>query len=297
MANLDYTLLNKDIDFNRKIKGLSVHRAGLELAFENTNDNYYDSYVIGWGTKEASFLKTLTEAEIRSRLGKILNKQTPLLILSNGFTKAQNIQDIVINFASKIKIPVVTMKQRLSNIIAAISVELMSLNAKVVSEHGSLVIINGVGVMMKGKSGIGKSEALLELIQRGFVFVSDDTVEISRQGGKFIGRAARITRGFLEARGIGIIDVAFIYGAKSIKYETNLDLVVELVPETQINSVDRLGTNNLYHSVLGGKIPKMQIPITLGRSIASLIIAATNVFLARKRGMNPLQIIRERREK
>lgn len=166
--------------------------------------------------------------------------------------------------------------------------------AKVEAVHASLAIINGVGVMIKGPSGIGKSEALIELLQKGHTFVSDDTVELYRIGDTFYGRPAALTEGLLEARGIGLVNIPFIYGAKAVKEKTSVELVVELQPAEVQNELDRLGNKDLRFEVLQGNIPLIQIPAVSGRSMASLIEAAVNVYLARKAGMDPLAMIAER---
>lgn len=277
----------------RVIKGHSAHRAGLELAgFKHVSA--YTHTVIGWGSKEAYYLDGLSNEKAEKAIENVINTKTPLLILSIGFV-ASNKFKLVEKIANQNKVPLVCYKGHLSSITTQVTSYLIQRQAVITSLHGSLVIVNGVGLAIKGKSGIGKSEAVLELIQKGHTFVSDDTIEAYRLGSIIMGKAADITKGLLEARGIGIINMPFIYGARSVKYETEIELFIELVDSKELNNVDRLGTSNLKETIWEVDIPKIQIPTASGRSIAALIEAAVNVHLARKTGMDPLEEMRGRR--
>lgn len=214
-------------------------------------------------------------------------------MLSKGFN-TKKVFEQVLKVANARNVPVVNSKLHLSEINAYVSAHLLERQAKIEAVHASLAIINGVGVMIKGPSGIGKSEALIELLQKGHTFVSDDTVELYRIGDTFYGRPAALTEGLLEARGIGLVNIPFIYGAKAVKEKTSVELVVELQPAEVQNELDRLGNKDLKFEVLKGAIPLIQIPAVSGRSMASLIEAAVNVYLARKAGMDPLAMIAER---
>jgi HPr kinase/phosphorylase len=165
------------------------------------------------------------------------------------------------------------------------------------SKHGSLVIINGVGVMIIGKSGIGKSEALLELIEKGHSFVSDDTVILKKIGNNILGYPSPITKDFVESRGLGLIDIPLIYGLKSVKEYTNVNLVIELISMEDSNRINRLGDKKLFYEIFYEKIPKIQIPVGNGRTLSVLIEAATNVYLIKQKGYNSLNIIDERSKK
>lgn len=295
IKDLGYTIYNeKNADLDKEIASTSVHRSGLELAGLHKSSSYHET-IVGWGTKECKYLQKLTNADAKKAISNVLTDKTPLLILSEGFTN-KKVFELTLKIANENKIPVVNVKEHLSPITAQIAWYLIEHKAQeqVTSLHASLAIINGVGVMIIGPSGIGKSEALLELIHNGHIFVSDDTVDAYRIGSSIYGQPAKLTEGLLEARGIGLINIPFIYGARSVKKNTDIELVVELLKDDKLNEVDRLGNKDLKYNILQTQLPKIQIPIASGRSIAALIEAATNVFLARKQGMDPLKMIADR---
>lgn len=283
----------KFADTSKVIEGVTVHRAGLELAGLHKSKTY-EKAIIGWGTKEKNYLDTLPKEEAKAAILNVLTKETPLLILSGGFDGA--ILEMTIGIANEFRIPILDSGAHLSELSVEVSSYLIRHNTKREQMHACLVVVNGVGVIIKGASGIGKSEAVLELVQQGHTFVADDTVIVTRLGSTFYGEPDSLTKGMLEARGIGIINVPFIYGAKSSKDYSEIELMVEIVTGEKSNSLDRLGNMGLKYKILGGSISKIEIPALAGRSLAAMIEAAVNVYLARKAGMDPLKTISERRD-
>ncbi|NQZ66024.1 MAG: HPr(Ser) kinase/phosphatase [Mycoplasmatales bacterium] len=278
-------------DLEREITAPALHRYGLELsAVMDIPDKPRN--VIGWGTKESKWFKNLGTKELREKINSVVSKRTPLVILSSGFSK--KMAKIVIEICNKHKTPVHHSESHLTTVNMTIGWYIAKSLAENITIHASLVIVNGVGVMITGKSGIGKSEAVLELVQKGHYFVSDDNVVLSKIGTDFIGKPSKITKDFLEARGIGFINIPKIYGLKSTKEYVKVDLVIELLSSDELNNVDRLGNRKLYYEALGGKLDKMQIPVENGRTLSALIEAAANVYIAKKVGQEPLSIISER---
>jgi HPr kinase/phosphorylase len=160
---------------------------------------------------------------------------------------------------------------------------------------GGLLKMFGLGVLIVGDSGVGKSESSIELIARGHRFISDDVVEVRRTaGGRIIGRAPRLSRYFMELRGLGIINVRYIFGPKSILEESVIDLVIQLKKWTRKKEYDRLGLRFPEdHVILGIRIPQLNIPVAPGRNIATLIEVACVSHLLQKRGRRaPEQLIR-----
>ncbi|MHB8053823.1 MAG: hypothetical protein ACYDH3_01015 [Candidatus Aminicenantales bacterium] len=160
---------------------------------------------------------------------------------------------------------------------------------------GGLMKMFGLGVLIVGDSGVGKSESSIELIARGHRFISDDVVEVRRTAdGRIIGRAPRLSRYFMELRGLGIINVRYIFGLKSILEESPIDLVIRLKKWTRKKEYDRLGLRFPEdHTILGVRIPQLNIPVAPGRNIATLIEVACVSHLLQKRGRRaPEQLIR-----
>ena len=295
MKKFEMKALNPEhADYEKQVLAPSIHRMGLELtgaAPANSRGN-----VIGWGTRESMYLSSLSKEEAIKNLDRVITDSTPAIILSKGVS--QEVVDLIIPEANKHKTAVFQKEDmHLATINMNIGWYIIKHFAPKESVHGSLVIMNGLGVMIIGESGIGKSEAVLELIQRGHLFVSDDTVFVKKIGTEFFGEPSPITKGYLEARGMGLIDVPSVYGLKSVKDKTIINLVIELVGEKDLNNVDRLGTDDLSYEILGGKIKKMQLPLKTGRSLSSLIEAATNLFTTRVNGVaNPLDEMIRRRD-
>jgi HPr kinase/phosphorylase len=147
--------------------------------------------------------------------------------------------------------------------------------APVASEHGSMVDIMGIGVLIRGKSGIGKSECVLGLIERGYSLVSDDITRFRNlEGRELIGNSKELTRFHMEVRGIGIINVAAIFGAGSVRPEKQLDLVVTLKDWHDVEEIDRLGLDRDTYDILGIPIPHVTIPVRTGRDLARLVEVA-----------------------
>ena len=286
----------KEADTSKEVLSPSIHRKGLQLAGVVTPSNTeIKKAIVGWGTKEQTYLSKMSKADAKKAIENVITKDTPLVLLSVGVEP--DIRDIVVECANKFKTPVVDTKLHLSVLATTITYFLVRHFAEQERVHGSLVIVNGVGVMIIGKSGIGKSEAVLELIQEGHSFVSDDTVILKNIGRKFFGYPAAITKGLLEARGIGLINIPHIYGMRSVKDYSEVELVLELIASEDIDEPDRLGIQELEYKALGSHIALMQIPVNKGRTVSSLIEAATNVYLAKKDGQDAIKIIMERERK
>ncbi|MBD5423098.1 MAG: HPr(Ser) kinase/phosphatase [Mycoplasma sp.] len=284
-------VINKDIIDNwREIMRPSINRVGLEIIGHFEHDDI-DKNIVGFGTKESTLMDSIDSEELEINLKKIFDFNPPLVICSSGVSEKN--KNLILNHGNKSKTPIVFVDTKLSFITTTVGIYIAENFAPEDFVHGSLVIINGVGVLIVGDSGVGKSEAVIELVQRGHMFVSDDSVIIKRIGNNFIGISPDITKNILEARGLGLINIKAIYGEKSIKDKTNIDLVIELKKDEQMN-FDRLGTENHFYNVLNGKIKKILIPVKLGRNTASLIEVATSLYLSKKDGVDAFEQIQER---
>ncbi|NQZ29477.1 MAG: HPr(Ser) kinase/phosphatase [Mycoplasmatales bacterium] len=291
-----FEIANKDkITEWTKITSPGIYRAGLELCGFILNKGIRKNVIV-WGTKEQEWFDLVGEETTLSSIEKLFSNKPPVIFLSIGIK--EKTAKLIIDIASKHNVPIIVTDLHVTDIIAIIREHLAAHFSKTESVHASLVIINGVGVMIIGKSGIGKSEAVIELIQQGHIFVSDDTVNITRVGKDFIGTPAKITKDLLEARGIGLLDIRKIFGVRSVRDAAKIELVVELIDsENQNKEFDRLGNGNLSYETLGGSIPKTEIPVKSGKSIRALITAATNLHVAKKDGFDSFAMIQERMKK
>ena len=270
----------------------AINRAGLELKGYFYRENSISKNIIGWGTSESNWMLSISNEERENSLNTLICKKPPLIICSSGVNEEN--RKLIIEIATKHEVPVVLSDIPLSSLTTTIGVYLAEKFAQTEFVHGSLIIINGVGVMIIGASGIGKSEVILELIQKEHIFVSDDAIFIKRIGNNFIGYSPEITKDILEARGLGLLDIRTIYGDRAIRTKTNIDLVVELIHSKDIVDFDRIGDKNLSYSILGGKISKMSIPVKAGRSASSLVVAAANLLISKQSGVDVLKLIEER---
>lgn len=285
------SVVNKDKIKNwREVKRPSINRMGVEILGHFENESISKN-IIGFGTKESTLMDSLKEDILDKNLKEIFSYKPPLVICSSGLSQIN--KNKLLMHANESETPIVFSNTRLSFITTTVGIYIAENFSPEDFVHGSLVIINGVGVLIVGDSGVGKSEAVIELVQRGHMFVSDDSVIIKRVGEHFVGHSPEITRNILEARGLGLINIKAIYGEKSVKNKTNIDLVIELKKDENFN-FDRLGNENYFYNILDGKIRKILIPVRLGRNTASLIEVATSLFISKQDGIDAFTEIQER---
>ncbi|TDV24093.1 Hpr(Ser) kinase/phosphatase [Mycoplasmopsis mustelae] len=270
----------------------AIKRVGLELAerIENLNSN---GNLICWGTSESIWFQSIGKKESLKAIEHIFKTQPPLVVLSRGVMKPA--LSWIESIANKYHVPVCITNLSSSSITTIIGSYLNNYFCEEVQVHGCLVLVGGTGVLIIGQSGVGKSEAALELVQKGHILISDDSVLIKNNGNLFIGRSPKITRNMLEVRGIGIIDIKYTYGIKAVASSTIIHLVVELVRSDVQNELDRLGIGFLSYPILGRSIKKIQIPIKEGGSVSSLIEAAVSAYLSKHDGLDILREMEKRR--
>ncbi len=273
------------------INSPGVYRAGLEISgFEMSKTR---KNIIVWGSKEDLWFSKAGPEKTESAIDRIFAANPPAVILSTNITKKH--YELILKIANKYGVPIVGTKLHVSELTSLLSNYISEEFAPSKDLHASLVEIDGIGVMIQGESGIGKSEAVLELIQSGYNFISDDTVKIKRIGNHFVGLASPITEGFLEVRGLGLIDIPYVYGVRTMRKKTEVQLVIHLSQNDKSkDNEDRLGVEKKFLEILGSKIPKVIIPVKEGKSVAALIVAAVNLFLADKQQHTPLEEIQKR---
>jgi HPr kinase/phosphorylase len=223
------------------------------------------------GAAEHSYLKSLPSKLRVERFRNLCEHKIPCLVMSRGFHLSPEL--LAVAGHAKIAVfrtPMITMK-----FINAATIALEMDFSPTVTEFGSMVDILGVGVLIRGVSGIGKSECVLGLIERGYSLVADDVTRITMlEGRELMAAAPELTRNHMEVRGIGIIDVAKVFGVGSIRIEKRLDLVVTLKEWEEVEEVDRIGLDREFYEILGLKVPHVTIPVRPGRDMARLIEVA-----------------------
>src|SRR4026207_1315699 len=274
---------------NRLLPQPTVNRPGLALA--GFTKYFASKRVQVIGAAESTFLKSLPKEERAKRYAELFEHRVPCVVFSRNIhpdrqvLRAAESADIPL-----FQCPLITMK--FIN-LATLAVELMF--APRGSEMGSMVDILGVGVIIRGESGIGKSESVLALIERGYSLVSDDITKVMLLDGREVmGTSSEITRNHMEVRGIGIINVAAMFGVKSIRLEKRVDLVVTLKSWNEVPDVDRLGMEEAYVNILGVDIPHIIIPVRPGRDLARLIEVAAFQTKLKISGYNPAKELNDR---
>lgn len=257
------------VGFHRKIREPTINRPGLALSGFYTY--FAEKRVQVLGAAEYSYLKSLTPQVRVRRFRELCECKIPCLVMSRGFHLAPDL--LAVTGKAQIAVfrtPMITMK-----FINAATIALELDFSPTVTEFGSMVDVLGVGVLIRGASGIGKSECVLGLIERGYSLVADDVTRMTMlEGRELIATAPDLTRNHMEVRGIGIINVANIFGIGSIRIEKRLDMVVTLKEWEDVEAVDRIGLDQEFYEILGLQVPHITIPVKPGRDIARLVEVA-----------------------
>jgi HPr kinase/phosphorylase len=232
------------------------------------------------GTKEWLYLQSLESDVRRERTRVLFTDETPVIIFSKNFEIPQE----MIELSEQTGLPLLRSEKETTVLFTAISNYLEDALSPIESVHGVLVDVNRIGVLIKGKSSIGKSETALELIQRGHRLVADDAVEIKKlDDSLLVGQAPELLRHFMEIRGIGIIDVKSLYGVGATKTSKMIDLIINLESWDDNKYYDRLGLDREYEQILGVNVEKLEVPVKPGRNTAMILEVAAMNF--RQRGM------------
>ena len=259
-----------------------VSRPGMQLA------GYFDHFepmrLQLIGNVEYSYLQKLSEAERAMTYDRLLSFKCPALLIARNLP----VDDQCMEMAKKHNVTILRAKDATSTVISDIITYLRSTLAPRITRHGVLMEVYGEGLLLLGESGMGKSEAAIELLKRGHRMIADDAVEIRKISGDIlVGTAPSLIRNYVELRGIGIINVAKLFGMGAVKSENEVNLIVNVVPWDKHSSYDRLGLEENYTDILGVKVPTYTIPITPGRNLAVILEVAAMNNRQRKLGYNP----------
>ncbi|MGD9569648.1 MAG: HPr(Ser) kinase/phosphatase [Sedimentibacter sp.] len=275
-------------DVQSRIYTPEIIRPGLQMA------GYFDWFsferVQVMGKAETFYLKTLDEEVKRQRLDKYFSFPIPALIIANDMA----VDADLIHYAKKYKRPVFMSRQKTDKLVNVLINFLEEELAEETTLHGVCLEVFGVGVLIKGKSGIGKSETSLELINRGHRLVADDAVIIKKVDNGLKATCPELTQHLMEIRGIGILDIKHLFGVGSIRIEQFVEIVIELEEWDENKEYDRIGTDEDYTEILGIKVPTVVIPVRPGRNISAIIEIAAKNYRQKLLGYNPLDTYNKR---
>ena len=269
---------------NIQVTQPEVNRPALQLA--GFFDNFNSERIQIIGNVEIAYMEKMEADHGIGVLRKLMSFKSPCIVFSRGIEVPEVFHDLALEMQVPIFRSTMTTSSFMAEVLRWLKVEL----APRISIHGVLVDVYGEGILIMGESGIGKSEAALELIKRGHRLVSDDVVEIKKvSDDTLIGTAPDITRHFIELRGIGIIDVKTLYGVQSVKNTQSIDLVIKLEEWDREREYDRLGLEEEYTEFLGNRVVCHSIPIRPGRNLAVICESAAVNHRQKKMGYNAAQ--------
>ena len=282
MDLMNYT---PDIDLKEhRILLADVNRPALQLS--GYFEHFEQSRVQLIGMVEYAYLRKQSEAQRKDLYEKFLSFDIPCVIFCRGFEP----DDSFMQAALKNNVPIFGTSRGTSEFMAELIYTLKEALAPCITIHGVLVDVYGEGLMIMGESGIGKSEAALELVKRGHRLVTDDVVEIRKiNDNTLIGTSPDVTRYFIELRGIGILDVKTLFGVECVKEKQSIDLVIKMEDWKKENDSDRLGLEEEYIEFLGNKVVCHSLPIRPGRNLAVICEAAAVNHRQKKMGYNAAQ--------
>lgn len=267
--SLSMELVGDDVGFSREIFEPTINRPGLALSGFYKYFALHRIQVIGQA--ERSYLRHLSDANAEKRFADLCRQRIPCIVVSRG----QNLPEALLRIAAEAGISVFQTSMVTMNYINAATVRLDWEFAPTISMHACMVDVMGIGILLKGDSGTGKSETVLGLLRRGASLVADDLVRIRNlEDRELIGSAPELGRSYMEVRGLGIINVAALFGIGSFRTEKRLDLVITLTHEETMNEVERVGTEGQTTEILGIPVPHIQLPVAAGRDMAQLIEVA-----------------------
>ncbi|KNG79630.1 HPr(Ser) kinase/phosphatase [Mycoplasma sp. HU2014] len=275
--NLDYEILAGENNLDNEIKSCGINRAGLELAgfFRELDDQTHRRAVL-LSTKEQQYMSMFDKETRMKKYTDLINANPPLIIITKNFD-----DEVLVDIAKKLNKPLVKiLYESTAQLIRRFLDVYDTFFCPTTEEHATLLNIFGKGVLIKGKSGIGKSEIALELVKNNHLFVGDDRIILTKKSNTIFGKSHPILKNLIEVRGIGIFDIAKASGYQIIMEESPVDLVIDLVPfkENGVDSTERLGFEWNETDILGVKVKHISIPVSAGRSITNIIQAAVGQF-------------------
>lgn len=282
-------LTGDEQSLRRSIELTDTNRPGLELA--GFFDYSQAKRLVILGDKEIAYIATMSEQSQKRSFDFLTGEETPAIVITRGHECPQILRECALekNF------PVFCCEEKTNHTIVNIITWLDEKLAKSVSVHGELLIIYGTGVMICGESGMGKSEIALELIKRGHQLVADDRVDCYRIHNHLVGRSPQLLEGMLELRGVGVINIARMYGVGAVAHKANVDIQITLEEFDPRANYDRVGIEEKKNvSILDVEVPKITIPVREGRSMGVIIESAVTNYMLAKDGLDSAKEFEQR---
>lgn len=281
MEKFKLELVSGQEGIGRYISTSDISRPGLEMAGYFTH--YPADRVQLLGKTELSFFEMLPVNVKRERMEKLCSEQTPAIIISRGMA----VPSELIDASNKHSVPVLMTTQTTTRFSSRLTNFLEGKLAPTTAMHGVLVDVYGIGVLIMGKSGVGKSETALELVKKGHRLVADDSVEIRQESENFlVGSPPPLLENLLEIRGIGIIDVMTLFGASAVRPYKRVTLIIELETWDPDKVYDRLGLDEEKMKIIDTELTKLTIPVQPGRNVSVIIEVAAMNYRLKKMGVN-----------
>lgn len=271
-----------------RLTTVSVNRPGLILS--GFDDYFAHSRIQVLGNAEMYYLYQMSDNERIKALVRLYKMEVPCVIISRGLEPCKD----MLRLAEEYAIPIFQSDIITSEVVNDLINYLNDVLAPTTRLHGTLLDINGIGVLLTGQSGVGKSETALELIHRGHMLISDDAVELKRVKDVILGSSPDKIRDFIELRGVGIIDVKKMYGVAGILEQSNVDLVIELVAYDKTKDYDRSENIVKTFNILGVEIPKLIVPVIMGRNLAIIVEVAARNFQLKQQGFDAMSELFDR---
>lgn len=281
MEKFNFELIAGEEGINRPISTSDISRPGIEITGYFT---YYPAERIQLlGKTELSFLERLTPAEKKDRMDQLCTDVTPGIIISRDMEVPQELVDA----AERESVPLMRSPMKTTRLSSRLTNYLEGKLAPTTAVHGVLVDIYGLGVLITGKSGVGKSETALELVKRGHRLVADDCVEIRQEDtDTLIGNSPELIEHLLEIRGLGIINIMTLFGAGAVRSYKRITLVINLELWDKNKQYDRLGLEEEKMKIIDTEITKLTVPVRPGRNLAVIIEVAAMNYRLKRMGMN-----------
>ncbi len=285
---LKLTLLTPTVPLARKIHSLEIHRPG--LAFSGFYDYFAFDCVQILGKTEIRFLKKLSGHAQKQNLKRFFSYRIPCIVVS----KQQKVPHDFLLQSIQSGIPIFRSPFRTARVVSEIAVYIEEASAPETSLHATLVDVYGVGTLLLGKSGVGKSECALELVERGHRLVADDIVQIRIENRVPVGRSNQVLHHHMEIRGLGIIDIRAIFGVGAVRNRKRISLAVTLEHWKKEREYERLGLEDRVYAIGGVKIPHLIIPVRPGRNMPILVETAALTQRLSAMGAHPAKKFNEK---